>query len=47
MEKWSLISTFINYIQYKRYHVDYFKLDVKALEAKNYKRIYDGLEEDR
>ena len=35
MEQWSILSDVINYAQYYRNPRDNFKLDVKALEAKN------------
>ena len=46
MEQWSILSNVINYFQYKRNHIDYYKLDVKALEPKNHKRIHKRLEEE-
>ena len=48
MEQWSVLSNVINYIQYNRNPRDYFKLDIKELEQKNQKKLYDKLkEEDR
>ena len=47
MELWSLLSYVINYVQYNRNYIDYFKLDVKALQPRNLKRIYNSLEEDQ
>ena len=46
MEQWSILSNVINYVQYNRSHIDYFKLEVKALEPKNHKRIYEHLEQE-
>ena len=46
MEQWSILSNFLNYVQYYRNHIDYYKLDIRALEPKNQKRIYERLEED-
>ena len=34
MEQWSILSNVINFIRYKRDPIDYYKLDVKALELK-------------
>ena len=36
----------INYVQCKRNARDYFKLDIKALEQKNHRKLYDRLKED-
>ena len=39
-EQWSTLSNVINYVQYNRNPVDYYKLDIKALEPKNPIGIY-------
>ena len=46
MEQWSILSNVINYVQYNRNPIDYYKLDVRALELKNHRKIYDWLEEE-
>ena len=46
MEQWSTLSNVINYVQYRKNPVDYFKLDVKASEPKIHQKIYKKLEED-
>ena len=46
MEQWSIFINVTNYAQYIRNPIEYFKLDVKALEPENHKRIYKRLEED-
>ena len=46
IEQWSIFSNVINYVQYNRDPIDYYKLDVKALEPKNHKIINGKLEED-
>ena len=43
MEQWSILSNVINYVQYNRNPSNYYKLDVKALELKNHRKIYDRL----
>ena len=48
MEQNSVLINVINYVQYNRDHRYYYKLDVKALEAKIHRKIYHRLrEEDR
>ena len=48
MDQWSIPSNAINYIQYNRNPRDDFKLDIKMLEQKNHRNVYDRLkEEDR
>ena len=34
MEQWALLSNVGNYIHYNKNHINYYKLDVKALEPK-------------
>ena len=38
-------SNVINYFQYIGILIGYYKLDVKSLEPKNHKRIYERIEE--
>ena len=48
MEQWSILNNVINYVQYNRNPRDYYKINVKALEPKHHRKIYDRLkEEDR
>ena len=48
MEKWSILSNIVNYVQYDRDHRDYHNLEVKALEQKNHMKTYERLKgEDR
>ena len=45
--QWSILSNIVNYVQYDNPR-DYYNLEVKALEQKNHRKIYDRLkEEDR
>ena len=45
MEQGSILSNVINYVQYNRYPRDYFKSDIKALEQKNHRKLYDRFKE--
>ena len=47
MEKWSILSNIVNYVQYARNPRDFYNLDVKAIDHKNHKKIYERLQEDR
>ena len=47
MEQWSIFSNVVNYVQYERNPRDFCKLDVKALDQKSHRKIYDRLKEDR
>ena len=48
MEQWSKLSNVVNYVQYDRNPGDFYNLDVKALDQKNHRMIYERLkEEDR
>ena len=47
MEQWSILSNVINYVQSNSNPRDCYKLDVKALELKNHRKIYDSLKGDR
>ena len=46
MRPWSLLSDFIHYVQCNRNVIDYYKLDINALEPKDHKTIFEKLEED-
>ena len=43
MEQWSILSNAVNYAQYDRNSKDLYKLDVKVLDQKNHRKIYDRL----
>ena len=48
MEQWLILSNVVNYVQYKRNPKDFDDLEVKAIDQKNHRKIYDRLkEEDR
>ena len=39
MEQWSILNNVTYYVQYNGNPRDYYKLDVKALEPKNHRKI--------
>ena len=48
MEQWSLLSNNVNYVQYDIDPRDFYNLEVKAIDQKYHRKIYDRLkEEDR
>ena len=48
MEQWSILSNVVNYVQYDRNPTDFYNLDIKAIDYKYHRKIYDRLkEEDR
>ena len=48
MEQWSILSNVVNYVQYDRNPREVYDLDIKAIDQKNCRKIYDRLkEEDR
>ena len=46
MEQLTKPGNVIKYPQCNRNPIDYYKLDIKALESKCYRRIYQRLEEE-
>ena len=45
LQQLSIDSSVINYVQYDRNCIDYYKFDIRALKPKNHKRIHHKLEE--
>ena len=45
MEQWSILSNVINYIQYDKLPRNFYKLDIKAVDQKSHKKIYNKEEE--
>ena len=43
MEQWSILSNIVKYVQYDRNPENFYDLDVKALDQKNHRNIYDRL----
>ena len=46
MEQWSTLVNIVNYVQYDRNPKNVYDLDVKAIDQKNHKKIYDRLKEE-
>ena len=46
MKQWSICGYVINYVGYNRNPIDYYEVDVMALELKYLMRMYDKIEED-
>ena len=48
MEQWSILSNKVNDVQYDRHPRNVYDLDIKAIDQKSHRKIYDRLkEEDR
>ena len=47
MEKWSISSNIVNYVQYNRHPKDFYNLDIRAVDQKRHKEIYNKEEEER
>ena len=45
MELWSILSNAVNYVQYNRNPKDFCNLDVKVIDQKNHRKLYDRLQE--
>ena len=45
MEQWSIFSNVTNCIQVNRNPRNYLKLDVKAVEEKNHRKLYERIKE--
>ena len=46
MEQWSILSNVVKYVQYNRNPRDCSKLDIKMLEEKDHRKMYDSLKGD-
>ena len=46
MEQWSFHSNIVHYVQYDRHPKSYYDLDIKAVDSKSHKKIYN-MEEER
>ena len=44
VEQWSIHSNIVNYLQYNR-HPKFFDLDIKVIDQKSHKKIYNKEEE--
>ena len=48
MEQWSILSNIVNYVQYDRHSRYFYDLDIKTLDQKRHRKIYDRfMEGDR
>ena len=45
MEQWSILSNIVNYVQYDRNPKNFYNLNVKAIDQKNYRKIYKRLKD--
>ena len=41
LEQWSILSNIVNYMQYDRNPRYLYNLDVKVIDQKNHRKIYD------
>ena len=46
MDQWLILCNIVNYVQYDRNPKNFHDLDVKAMDQKNHRKIYDRLKED-
>ena len=44
--KWLIPSNVVNYVQYNRNPKDFYDLNIKALDQRNLRKIYDKLKEE-
>ena len=48
MKQWSILSNIVNYVQNDRNHKSFYNLDVKTVDQKSHKKMYNKFkEEDR
>ena len=45
MKQWSILSNVVNYIQYNRHPKNFYNLDIKVIDSKSHKKIYNKEEE--
>ena len=45
MEKWLILSNVVNYVQYNRHPKNFYYLDIRAVDQKRHKKIYNKEEE--
>ena len=45
MEQWLILSNVVNYVQYDRNPKNFYDLDVKALDQKIHRKIYERLKD--
>ena len=48
MEQWSILRNIVNYVQYDRNPREFYNLDIKVIDQKYHRKIYNRLKkEDR
>ena len=47
IEQWSILSNAVNYVQYDRNPKNFYDLDIKAIDQKTHRKIYDRLKEEK
>ena len=45
LEQWLILSNIVNYVQYDRHPKNFYDLDIKAVDLKSHKKIYNKEEE--
>ena len=45
MEQWSMLSNVVNYVQYDRHPRNFYDSDIKTVDQKSQKKMYDKEEE--
>ena len=46
MEQWSILSNIVNNIQYDRNPKNFYELNIKAIDQKNHRKMYDRLKDE-
>ena len=46
MEQWLILSNLVYYVQYDRNPRDFYNLDIKAIDQRYHRKIYDRLKEE-
>ena len=46
MEQWSILSNIVNYVQYDRHPRTFYDVDIKTIDLKSHKKIYDKFKEE-
>ena len=46
MEQWLILSRIVNYVQYDRNPKNFYDLDIKVIDQKNHRKIYDRFKDE-
>ena len=46
MEQWLILNNTVNCVQYNSNPKDFYNLDIKAIDQKNHRKIYNRLKEE-